>query len=240
MKILSKKLYLTDVYSYDISACHYTILKKLGYDMSQIPEHDKAARNIEIGLRMRDNPSLTTILRSVTESLISEYIVRNSISEEDLVLRQYDGILTTKKLVETDSFLPLELRGIFDVFLASSDRTKFVGKYKNGEFVAKGVPYLYENIEKFLEKILTADACSKSALFSRLQRIRDEFFAVNDPLVFCIPTDDEKFLVTLKGYGQVRVSKSATKMISCLDIDKQSYWNFYLRPFCESLVIEFG
>ena len=70
-------LILKDIFLYDIEACHYTIMKNLGYDMSKIPYENKLERNTQIGKMMRENPRLTSILRKTTESTIDEYILKN-------------------------------------------------------------------------------------------------------------------------------------------------------------------
>ena len=113
MKINTKKFFISDVYSYDISACHYKILESMGFDVSQLERNDKIKRNIAIGKMMGENPVISSMLRQTTESLISEYINRNGLEEEDILIRQYDGFLTQKILSDTDQYLPLELKDIF-------------------------------------------------------------------------------------------------------------------------------
>ena len=104
------KLILRDVYLYDIEACHYTIMTKLGMDLTGIDRNDKLERNIAIGKMMRKNPKLTSILRNTTRSIIDEYITRNNIQENDIILRQYDGIIITKTLKETNvNSIPLNI-----------------------------------------------------------------------------------------------------------------------------------
>ena len=67
-------LIMRDLRVYDIEACHYTILKNKGYDLSHIDPEDKLGRNIMIGQMMRDNPRITSLLRTTTESIINDYI----------------------------------------------------------------------------------------------------------------------------------------------------------------------
>ena len=47
-------------------------------------------------------------------------------------------------------------------------------------------------------------------------------------------------MLFMKRYGQVKITKSMAKVMDTDDIDKVKYFNFYLRPFTESLVIEFS
>ena len=92
------KLVLRDVYLFDIEACHYTIMTKLGIEMPGIDRDNKLERNIYIGKMMSRNPNLTSLLRSTTRSIIDEFILRNDIKDEHIILRQYDGIIITKRI----------------------------------------------------------------------------------------------------------------------------------------------
>ena len=115
------RLFLNNVYSYDITACHYNILKSLNIDVSKINKENKLERNIQIGKMMKYNSNLTNVIRNTTESLIDEYILRNKISDDNIIIRQYDGFITTKPLVlTTTQYLPIELQSIFSVFIISS------------------------------------------------------------------------------------------------------------------------
>ena len=82
----NSKLFIRDVYSYDIRSCHYVILQRLGHDMTTIEKDDKLKRNTQIGLLMRDNPRLTNVVRSITDSTINEYLLRNKVQEEELII----------------------------------------------------------------------------------------------------------------------------------------------------------
>jgi len=233
------RLFLKDIYSYDISACHYNILKNLNYDISKIEKDDKLKRNIQIGLLMRDNPKLTSVIRTTTESIINEYILRNKVSENDIIIRQYDGFITSKLLKETtDQYLPLDLKTVFSVFIISSDRTMFIATDGNQTSI-KGIPYRYDEMDKIYKKILFINYANKSSIFIELQKIKDEIFNSTNYLLYCIPTEKGKFNVFFKKYGQLEVSSSAAKIIDTNDIDKEKYFDFYIKLFFDSIVIEF-
>jgi len=232
-------LFLRDLLSYDIGSCHYNILKNLGLNISSIDPKDKATRNIKIGIMMKENPQLIPILRNITESTINEYITRNGINENEIIWRAYDGIVTSKSIPEADMYMPLELRGIFEVFISSFDRTKFLAKYQNGEISIKGQSERYEIIDKFYTKILSLNFLSKNAIFSGLQKIRDEIFLTKDAKTFCIPKDDGKFYVMLNGYGQTEIGESMIRMMGTDDINREWYWSHYFEPYCKSIVKEF-
>ena len=112
----SCKLFLRDIYLYDIQACHFQILKKLNINISHIDPNDKEKRNIQIGLLQKNNPNLVSVLRKMTESTIDEYIKENNLDPENIICRQYDGLLVNKKLQITDSYLNFPLRKKFDYF----------------------------------------------------------------------------------------------------------------------------
>ena len=148
------RLFLNNVYSYDVRSCHYNILKSLNLDISNIDKENKLTRNIQIGKLMGENPKLTTIIRSTVTSLIDEYILRNKISNDNIIVRQYDGFMTTKPLsITTDQYLPIELQTIFAVFIISLDRTKFIATDGN-KISLKGIAYRYEEMDKIYKKIL--------------------------------------------------------------------------------------
>ncbi len=232
-------LVLHSLFSYDIAGCHFNILKNLGLDVSKLDPANKIDRNIKIGIMMKENPHLIPILRNITESTISEYITRNGVNENEIIWRAYDGIITSKSFPENDMYLPLELRGIIEVLISSFDRTKFLVKYQNSEISIKGVPQRYEKIDEFLGKILNLNFSNKSAIFSGLQRIRDEIFLTKDPKVFCIPNGEKKYIVVLNGYGETEIGESLVRMMDTSDIDRQWYWKTYLEPFTRSIVKEF-
>ena len=79
MKLNSDRLIIRDVFSYDIEACHYNLLKKFGYDMSSIDRENKITRNIQIGKIMRDNESIKSRLRETTNRIIDDYIKFNEL-----------------------------------------------------------------------------------------------------------------------------------------------------------------
>jgi hypothetical protein len=206
--------------------------------MSNINENDKEVRNTQIGLLMRDNPKITSVLRDITNSTISEYLLRNEILEDDLIIRQYDGIIIKRLLTKTDYHLNLELKNVFEVFIISIDRSKYIAKDKNQYFV-KGVSHKYSEMDNMYKKILNINYLDKVSLFKSLQKIKDELLYSEDPLLFCIPIDDNKFNVFLKRYGEIEITQSTANILCTDDIDKQKYFDYYIKPFTESIVLEF-
>ena len=192
------RLFLNNVYSYDISACHYNILKSLNYDISNIEKNDKLKRNIQIGKLMKGNPQLTNTIRSITESLIDEYILRNKLLKDDIIIRQYDGFMSLKPLKQTtDQYLPIDLQTIFSVFIISLDRTKFIATDGN-KISIKGIPNRYQEIDNIFKKILFINYANKNSIFVSLQNIKDEILTSQNPKLYCIPSGEEKYNIFLQ------------------------------------------
>ncbi len=233
-------LVLRDVFLYDIEACHYTILDNLGYDMSAIDYDDKFERNKQIGKMMRENPRLTSLLRNKTETIIDEYILKNNITEDQIVIRQYDGLLLTRGLRETNvNEIPLGLRRSFEIFIMSIDRTKYIARDSVGKTSIKGIPYRYPEIDALYEKICKINFSNKSAVFKMLHKIKTDFLYSDNPYLFGVPLKDGKVNINLKGYGEMEISKPTLKIMDTDDIDKQKYFDFYITPFTKSIVVEF-
>ncbi len=235
----SSKLFLRDIYSYDIVSCHYTILENLGIDVGELNKDDKLGRNIQIGLAMKSNPKLTHVLRSVTESTISEHIRRNNLKDEEIILRQYDGIITTRPLKEkVDEYIPLELRSMIQHMIISIERDMYIS-FDGNKTITKGIPHNYPKMEQVYNKIARINFLNKLSIFSSMQKIKDEIMTSQDPLLYAIPVEKEKSLVFLLQYGETQMANSTAKIMDPDDVDRRKYYNFYIRPFFKSLVREF-
>jgi hypothetical protein len=235
------KLYIRNVFLYDISACHYTILERFGFNLSELDREDKTQRNIQIGLWIRDNKELGKFLREITTSTIDEYILLNEISEEKIIVRQYDGFITTQPLKRTKSYIPLPQRVMYDYILLSFDRRKYIAySMVKDKLSIKGVPYRYPEMDKVYKLLAKQLVNPKSEfLFERIRKIYDEIMESKNPLLFCIPTQDDKFNIFLKRYGEIEISKSTTKLLDTTDIDRIRYFDHYIWPFIESIIVEF-
>ena len=223
---------------YDISACHYQILEKMNIDISHIDKADKIKRNIQIGLMMKSNPTITNILRSITISTVDEYLLRNNVSPEDIILRQYDGVIVARTLSEdVNQNLPLDLQSIYEAFLISSDRRMYVS-FDGNKVDIKGVPHRYPRMDEMIGKLIKINFLNKSSIFKSIQKIKDEIMASDDPLLYCIPVKD-KFVTYVKNLGEIEISTGMARIIDTEDIDRQKYFDQYIRPFTESICIEF-
>jgi len=232
------KLFLRGVYLYDISSCHYVILEKLGFDISKIDKDDKEKRNTQIGLAIRDNPRLGSMLRSITTSTIDEYLKENNISENDIILRQYDGILLIKRLTITKGHIPLDLQKFFDMFIISIDRSCYLG-FTSDSITIKGISSRYQKMDEVYRKLSRINYNSKESVFKGLEEVRKLIFNTDDIMLFCIESDEDRYSVFLKQYGEIEVSKSTARLLDMNEIDRQKYFDFYLKPFTMSICKEF-
>jgi len=233
------KLILKDVHVYDIEACHYTILNNLGFDLTDVDPNDKLGRNIKIGQMMRDNPRLTSLLRTTTESVINDYITKNDIQDDEIVIRQYDGLILTRQLNYTNiGHIPLERRRSFSIFISSIDRRKFIAKDNNLEYSFKGISHRYEKMDNFYKELCSIASIDKGSMLTRLQRIRDTIFNSDDSDLFGIPSKNGKIIIFLKGYGELEISKSTLRIMDTEDVDRERYFKLYIEPFTKSIVFE--
>lgn len=239
MKINERcKLVLNNIYLYDIESCHYNILESLGYDVSNIDKSDKTKRNIQIGYLMKKYPNLINILRKITEATVNDFILRNKIIDGDIITRQYDGLLLSPiKILDHET--SLKLRDVYTNFIISSDRTSYLAINNKNEIIAKGISNKYNQINNFYSKLLKINFISKESIFRSLQRIRDELINNEDPEIFCIQTSDQYYEINLLKYGKMKISETVIQMIDCDDVNKEFYFDKYLKPFFDSIVIEF-
>lgn len=243
MEFLNTNKYFYDrSYYYDISACHYNILKNLNYDISDLDINDKLKRNILIGKKMRDDKNLSILLREITTSLIEEYKNINNLKNEDILLTQYDGFISLKKISETHLTLDISLQNVFDVLIISNDRKKYIAidKYKN-EILIKGISNNYIHLKKYYEKILNINYSRKDTIFKSLEKIKDEFlFYENDIEYFSIPTDNFRSILFLKDeINKIEINNNSLFMMDIDDIDKNKYFINYFLDFYKSIIREF-
>jgi hypothetical protein len=229
---------LRDVYLHDIEACHYQILKNLGIDISHIDPENKLKRNIQIGLMFRDNPALSEKVREITNSTISQYIDINKVKDDELVIRQYDGMLTTRRLEHTSDFMEIPVKEKFDIFIISIDRNKYIA-ISDDEITIKGVSHSYEKIEAYYKRLLKINYLSKESIFRNLELIKNDLITNKDVETFAIPIEGNKFKMFFKKYDDMDISSSMMNLLEVEDIDRIKYFDLYLKPFTRSIVYEY-
>jgi hypothetical protein len=232
-------LILKDVYVYDIKSCHYEIMKNLGFNLDNIDSKNKLERNIKIGIMMKQNPKITSILRNTTKAIIDNYIIENNIKEDNIIIRQYDGLILTKQLHNTNiGFIPLTKRKTFQSFIMSFNRNKYIALTNNLEIVVKGISYKYKEMNNIYKKLCQIINLTKDRIFHNLQLIKNEIYNTNNYKLFGIPIKDNKMIIYLKGYGEIEITSSTLKVMDINDIDRKKYFDFYIKPFTQSIVYE--
>ena len=233
------RLILRDIHLYDIVSCHYTIMSNLGFDLEGIDPEDKLGRNIKIGQMMRDNPRITSLLRTTTEAVIDDYILKNNIQDDEIVIRQYDGMILTRLLEHTNiGHIPLDRRKSYQKFISSIDRRKYIAIDNNFEISIKGISHRYKKMDSIYLRLCKLSDFSKDRMFHHLQKIKDEIFNSEDAELFGIPTKNDKLTIFLKGYGEISISPSTLRIMDTEDIDRERYFKFYIEPFAKSIVFE--
>jgi hypothetical protein len=72
-----------------------------------------------------------------------------------------------------------------------------------------------------------------------MQNIKNEILTSTNPLLYCIPSGENKYNIFLKQYGQFEISETLIKILDTSDIDRQRYFDFYIQPFFDSITVEF-
>ena len=238
MKLNTERLIIKDVYSYDIPSCHYSILQNMGFDLSNIPKDDKLQRNIAIGLLMRSNPSFK-ILRDITESIMEQYLILNDVTQDDIIIRQYDGILLRRPLQYLpEKELSLKLQNMFTTLITTVDKDRYIA-FDGNVVKIKGVPSRYEKMDQYLRQIAKINFTNISVIFKKLQDIKDEILFGEDIYDYCIPDGDNTSHVYFLKYGHAKINNSMIKLISHREIDKSIYFQEYIKPFSQAIAIEY-
>jgi len=225
------------LYSYDISACAYHVLKNLGYDVSDIPLENKQERVIKIGLIERENPHISNLIRNITIKTIDRIIFENELTENDIIIRQFDGFFTTKPLKKMNFSLPLRLDAHYTKFIISYNRKSFIGKSEDQKYIFKGLSNFYSGMEKYLKKLLDEiNFINIRGLFLTCKRIKEEILSSQNIDDFIIPRKSKKgSFIYIKKLGKIDIDSSVKSLIDVNEIDKHSYLNIYLYPFTKAL-----
>lgn len=243
----SCKLFLRNIYSYDIESCHLTILKNLNHDIiPQIINLPKLDRNIRIGKLMREEPKLIELFKNIVNTTIDKYLSENNIDDDSLITRQYDGFLTSKKLkdlnIETPVPFNLQLRNIYSIIIISSMRDSYIAKDENNmKYSFKGISNRYSFIDNIYKDILNINYMFKMSIFKNLDKIKKELLFNKDINTFFIPNENDlnHGNIILNRYGNIEISSNVLSLLKIEDIDRKWYYDSYIRNFCESILLEF-
>jgi hypothetical protein len=229
------RLFLQDIYYYDLKRAFFNLLISYGFDTTNIPE-DKEKRNIAIGIIIKDNPRIGHILRSTVNNIVDKTLKDNNVKENELITRQFDGIIVTKKLnniIENFSLL------IYRIFIISLNRKYYLAISEDNNIFVKGISKKYSNLNKIYQMFSEINYLSKSLIFKKLDNIKETIFSTEDINIFCIPEKTTENIV-LKKHGIISIKPEVKDFLDIRDIDRKWYYDHYFKPFIESLFVEFA
>lgn len=228
-------LILRDLYSYDIVSAFPTIMGRQFYDFKGISLSDKKARNIFIGKQQIGNPQLTSYLNQSVKSLTNYYLRSNEIKDNEIIFTQKDGFILTKKLVNNSDYIEMKFRGMIDLMIIDVSRTSMVYFDDTGSVIVKGVKYYYKALDKIYHKFIDIDFYDKKTVFKQLNYLRNKILKPTDISLYGVEKDD-RYVFMLKNEKSIRVKD--IDYVDPKDIDTRKYFNFYFKPFFDSIFLE--
>jgi hypothetical protein len=171
--------------------------------------------------------------------LVNEFVLRNNICNDEIICHQYDGLLITRPISIYDQYISFGLREILSNVIISIDKNSYIALNNNREVIIKGITNRYNHIDYYYSKLLKINYFNKQSIFNSLHKIKNEILDCDDPTLFCIPCDDDKYEIFLKKYGKMKISETIINMLDVDEIDKQLYFEIYLKPFFDSVVITY-
>ena len=230
------KLCSSLAFSYDIKSCDNSVLSALGYDVSSLSSDDKKERVKKVGLYYKAHPDICKKVKDTVKKIIHAY--QEQIGEENVLCTQYDGFICTIQLFDCKKELvPIELRDVFSPFIIAINRKSYIAWAKSdNKAVVKGVPYYYNALDKYYEKLLKIDFGSLQSVFSTLHYLKSMLLSSEDVNLFKIPVDQNKCLIHFKNM-KAEVTDSMTPYIDHTEIDKKWYWDHYFVRFVKSILV---
>jgi len=230
----TSSLVLRDLYSYDVVSAYPNILKGQHFDFKDINLENKTERNIFIGKSQIGNENLSSFLQESVDNLVKFYLQENQIPEEDIIITQKDGFIIKRMLENDNEFINMALREFIDVLILSPSRDKFIYLVED-KIIIKGVSHLYDEMEKFLQRFKNLNFYDKSILFEQMDEIKNSLFNSDNKSLFLIPIDDQKYIIsTYKGDIQIK----DPDLVSVNEINKQKYFDHFVKEFLESIYLE--
>jgi hypothetical protein len=222
----------TDLFSYDFKSCYYKLSESIYYDLEGIDKTNKAERNIALGKQQIDNPALQQFLADSADSLVDYYLFQNGILNDEVILKQRDGFIISRMLDDNKSMMKIDMREHINLMIIALDRQKYITVSRQGVSI-RGMRNKYPGIEKVFDKFKKINLYNKKGLFKQLKRIKEDFFNEEDLDVFLIEKGDKKLLMT-KRMGLI---EAKTGDINPKSIDKQKYYDMYIRDFIDPIIL---
>lgn len=228
---------LGNLYLYDIPSCHCNILSSVGWDVSSFENLPKPERNRHIGMLRKQNPVLSAFLENSVEKIINSYILENGLKKDEIITRQKDGLIVTKKFRFTNLSIPIELRERITRMIISLDRRSYLCFTLGGKTIVKGIGRKPLD-HSFYDLLGNIDYSNAKSLCEDLEIIRRRINSCKKTAWFSVPAPEGGYLVPLKNGFTLRLNKEALSRIDPDDIDKKFVWAKYIYPFAESILAE--
>jgi hypothetical protein len=225
-----------DLYYYDIVSAFPTIMQNNNYDFGDVDLSNKEERNIFIGKQQATNTNLSKYLNESIKDLTDFYLQYNEIDDEDVIFRQKDGFILKKTLSNNDMYIEMKLRHMLSLLIIDTSRTMMIYFDENNQLYMNGIRYQYDKLSDIYNRFLELDFYNKSTLCLQLQSIKNSVINSDDKLLFGINGDDVQYTFILKNGKSIRTYDP--DFVNIEDIDKNKYFNFYFKPFMDSIFME--
>lgn len=229
-------LVLRDLYLYDIVSAFPTIMSRQFYDFKGVSLDDKAARNVFIGKEQANNIQLSTYLNESVKSLTNHYLRINEIKDDEIIFRQKDGFILTKKLAINKDFIEMKLRSMISLLIINTNRTGMIYWDDFGELSVKGVPHYYHELDSIYTKIYDFNFYDIKTLFKQMESLKNKILKPTNIKLYGVEKEKGQYTFMLKNNKAMRVRD--LDFVNPKDIDTRKYFNFYFKPFFDSIYLE--
>lgn len=239
-------LIMRDLYYYDIVAAFPTLMKRQFYDFKNVSIENKEERSKFVGIQQIDNPQLSSFLNESVKNLLDYYIRINEIKPEDIVFRQKDGFISTKKLLDNKNFVELKMRKMLSLLIIDPHRSALLYFDDFGDISVKGVPYQYKALEKLYSKIYNFNFYDSKLLMSQMEYLKQSILNATEENVSNYAIDRVVTRNDKKTYTEYTFLMKDNKSLTVKDmdyinpkkIDTWKYFRHYFKNFFDSIYLE--
>lgn len=218
----------TNLYEYDVKSCFYNILKKINYDgIDKLENYEKLKRNIAIGIMQKNNPRLGKYLNRVSKNLIDCYIKENNLKNENIILRNKDGIITDTLLNNINIGIELSYRGFILKAIRGKDGN-FLLYYDDYTVRIMGMKPFVNDI--FLKKFINIPEDNKKQYLNKLNDLRYEILKeCDDKDCYTMVGKNDTIIIPTKDNTFINLNKSFYEKVSLNTIDRNFVWNVIMN-----------
>ena len=239
-------LIMRDLYYYDIVAAFPTIMKRQFYDFKNVSLDNKEERSKFVGIQQIDNPQLSSFLNESVKNLIDYYLRVNEIQKSDVIFRQKDGFISTKKLANNDKFIELKMRKILSLLVIDIKRNCMIYFDDFGEMDVKGVSHYYHGLDVIYKKIFEFDFYNIKTLMKQMEYLKQKVINATEENInlYAIERQVDKLGKGLQTYYtfMLKDNKSMTvrdvSYVNPKNIDTWKYFNHYFKIFFDPIYVE--